>query len=407
MSSWRLIQKMNYKINCGEKVIIVRYGEIMLKGLNRSSFENLLIENIKKALFTLGKAEIIKARGRIYIKFNNENNEYKYFDAIDRLRKVFGIISVSLGTCVNNDFEEIKKFSSNITKEMLDKGIGKTFKVETKRGNKNFYMDSQEINRKLGEYLLSLFPILKVDVINPSFTIYVEVREFTYIYTDIVKAYGGLPVGSSGKATLLLSGGIDSPVAGWMTAKRGAKLDAVHFYSYPYTSERSKEKVIELTKILSLYCQNINLYIVPFTNAQLEIKEKCPIDLMTIIMRRLMMKICVKIAEINDSMALITGESLGQVASQTMQSLAVINAAVNFLILRPLIGMDKNEVINIAREIGTYETSILPYDDCCTLFVAKHPETKPKLEHVLISESVLNEDKLINESISSIEIINF
>ncbi|NSW92235.1 MAG: tRNA 4-thiouridine(8) synthase ThiI [Firmicutes bacterium] len=386
-----------------KKVILVRYGEIMLKGLNRSSFENKLISNIKRALYTLGKAKIEKSQGRIYVE--PEDEKFDVEKAMEKLSRVFGIVSISPALCVNNDFEEIKKCALYITKEALAKGIGTTFKVETKRGNKKFHMDSPEINRELGGYLLSELPLLRVDVNNPSFIVSVEVREFTYVYTELITGYGGLPVGTNGKAMLLLSGGIDSPVAGWMMTKRGVEIDAVHFYSYPYTSERSKEKVIELAKILSLYCYDINLHIVPFTHVQLEIAEKCPHDQMTIIMRRIMMMISEKLAESTGSLALITGESMGQVASQTIQSLAVTNAAVSMPVFRPLIGMDKNEVIDIARKIKTYNTSILPYEDCCTVFVAKHPETKPRLEKILLSESKLDIDKLIKEALEGIETI--
>ncbi|NLC68948.1 MAG: tRNA 4-thiouridine(8) synthase ThiI [Clostridiaceae bacterium] len=387
-----------------KKVILIRYGEIMLKGLNRPFFENTLIENIKKVLRVTGKSRIKKKRGRIYVEPEDEG--YDVQAAINRLKNVFGIMSVSPAFCVDNEFNEIKKCALQVAKEAIDKGTGTSFKVETKRENKKFYMDSPEINRELGRYLLMELPVLKVDVNNPSFVVNVEVRDLTYIYTELIKGYGGLPVGTGGKAMLLLSGGIDSPVAGWMMAKRGIMIEAVHFHSYPYTSERSKEKVIELVKILSLYCHNIDLHVVPFTNIQLEISEKCPHDMITIIMRRMMMKIAGKLAESTGSMALITGESLGQVASQTLQSLLVTNAATNMLVFRPLVGMDKNEVVDIARNIGTYETSILPYEDCCTLFVAKHPETKPRLEKVLIAESRLDIDKLVKEAMEGTETIS-
>lgn len=387
-----------------KKLILIRYGEIMLKGLNRPFFENTLIGNIKRVLQGLGKSKIKKKRGRIYIEPENEG--YDIQAAMNKLKNVFGIISISPALCVENDFEEIKKCTLQITRETIDKGIGNSFKVETKRENKRFYMDSPEINRELGRYLLIELPELQVDVNNPSFVVQVEVRERTYIYTELIKGYGGLPVGTGGKAMLLLSGGIDSPVAGWMMAKRGIMIEAVHFYSYPYTSERSKEKVIELAKTLSSYCNNIDLHVVPFTKIQLEISENCPNDIITIITRRMMMKISEKLAESTGSMALITGESMGQVASQTLQSLSVTNAATNMLVFRPLIGMDKNEVVDIARKIGTYDISILPYEDCCTLFVPKHPETKPKLEKVLSTELELDMDELIKEALEETETIS-
>lgn len=387
-----------------DRLIMIRYGEIMLKGLNRSFFENKLVSNIKEALNGMENAKLDKKRGRIFIEPRDDSFDIE--KAIKRLTKVFGIVSVSPVWRVNNDFEEIKNCAFNITKELLDKGIGTTFKVETKRGNKQFYMDTPEINRELGAYLLSQFPFLTVDVNNPSFTVNVEVREFTYLYTEVIHGFGGMPVGSNGKAMLLISGGIDSPVAGWMMAKRGLEIDAVHFYSYPYTSERSKEKVIDLMKVLSEYCHKTNLYVVPFTDIQLEIADKCPHDQMTIIMRRIMMKIAEKLAEKTGARALITGESLGQVASQTLQAIEVTNAAVKMPVFRPLIGMDKNEVIEIARKIQTFDISILPFEDCCTVFVAKHPETKPRLDRIIKSESKLDMDRLINEALETTEIIN-
>lgn len=386
-----------------KKIILVRYGEILLKGLNRPVFENKLIENIKRAVFGLGKVAVSRSQARIYIEPEDEN--YDFEKAIDMLSKVFGIVSVSPVWKIETDFEKLKEYSLVMVKGLVErKGFG-TFKVETKRGNKRFPMDSPEISRELGAHILENIPELIVNVNNPSFILYVEVREFTYIYSEIIPAVCGMPLGSNGKAMLLLSGGIDSPVAGWMIAKRGVEIEAVHFYSYPYTSERAKEKVIELTRLLASYCYKINLHIVPFTDIQLEINEKCPHDQMTIIMRRAMMIISERIAKKTGSLALITGESLGQVASQTMQSLAVTNSVVDMPVFRPLIGMDKNEVIALARKIGTFETSILPYEDCCTVFVAKHPVTKPHLDKIVASESKVNLEDLIDKAIENTEII--
>jgi thiamine biosynthesis protein ThiI len=387
-----------------EEIILIRYGEIMLKGLNRSYFENKLVSNIKNTLNKLGKTKIIRSHGRIFIESQDEAFDRE--KAIGRLEKVFGIVSISPVLRIANNFENIKKHSLHIAKQQIEEGAGTTFKIETKRSNKKFHMNTPEINSELGAYLLSELPALKVDVNNPSFTVHVEIRDFTYLFTKIYPSFGGLPVGSSGKAMLLLSGGIDSPVAGWMMAKRGVEIEAIHFYSYPYTSERSKEKVIELAKELSSYCLNINLHIVPFTDIQLEIANKCPKDQLTIIMRRVMMSIAKKIAESTRCNALITGESLGQVASQTIQSLSVTNASIDMPIFRPLIGMDKNEIIEIAKKINTYETSILPYEDCCTVFVAKHPETKPKLKNILLSESNLDLNKLIEKASGNVETIS-
>jgi thiamine biosynthesis protein ThiI len=306
---------------------------------------------------------------------------------------------------VDTDFEEIKKHGLMLAKSLTEKYGHSTFKVETKRGNKKFPMDTPEINRELGAYILENIPSLTVDVNNPAFILHVEVRENSYIYSDITPAHGGLPMGTNGKAVLLLSGGIDSPVAGWMMAKRGVEIEAVHFYSYPYTSERAREKVIDLAKILSEYCMEINLHIVPFTDIQLEINDKCPEDEITIIMRRVMMDISERIAGLTGAHALITGESLGQVASQTIQSLACTNAVVSIPVFRPLIGMDKNEVIEIARKINTFDTSILPYEDCCTVFVAKHPKTKPRLEQILKSEANLNIEDMIKKAVEEREVL--
>ncbi len=386
-----------------KKVILVRYGEILLKGLNRPVFEKKLIDNIKRAINPLGKVGVFKSQARIYVEPQAE--DYDFDEALGLLTKVFGIVSVSPVWKIESNYEVIKEKSLIMIKDLLDRKAYKTFKVETKRGDKSFPMDSPEISRELGGYILESFPELSVDVKKPEFVFYVEVREFTYIYSEIIPAVCGMPIGSNGKAALLLSGGIDSPVAGWMIAKRGVELEAVHFYSYPYTSERAKEKVIELAKILSKFCNKINLHIVPFTDIQLEINEKCPLDQLTIIMRRAMMTIAERIAEKVGALALVTGESVGQVASQTIQSLYVTNSVVKMPIFRPLIGMDKNEVIDIARKIGTFETSILPYEDCCTVFVAKHPNTKPVLEKILLSEEKANLEELINKAIENTEVL--
>lgn len=386
-----------------KRIILVRYGEIILKGLNRPVFEDKLVNNIKKSVRDLGKVSIIKSQGRIYVE--PEADKYDFDASIERIVKVFGIVSVSSVWKIKTDFEEIKEYSDKLVKDILVKKQHKTFKVETKRGNKRFPMQSPEISREIGAHILDNNPSLTVDVNKPSFILFIEVRDYTYIYSEIIPSNGGLPLGTNGKAMLLLSGGIDSPVAGWMMAKRGVEIEAVHFYSYPYTSERAKEKVIELTKILSSYCYQLNLHVVPFTDIQLEINEKCPEDQLTIIMRRAMMIIAERIAESTGCLALITGESMGQVASQTIQSLGVTNAVVGMPVFRPLIGMDKNEVVDIARKIGTFETSILPYEDCCTVFVAKHPKTRPQLDKVLEIEKKLDLEPMIKTAIENTELI--
>lgn len=385
------------------KVILVRYGEIVLKGLNRPVFEDKLISNIKKALNGIGDIKIIKSQSRIYIQPLDEH--FDHDAACEKLVKVFGIVSVSIVYKVNSDMQAIKNAASQIVEAMIKAKKLKTFKVETKRGDKKFPLQSPEISAEIGGHILSKYNNLKVDVHNPDFILFAEVRENAYLYSDIIPANGGLPVGTNGRAMLLLSGGIDSPAAGWMMAKRGVKIEAVHFHSYPYTSERAKEKVIELANILAEYCGRIKLHVVPFTEIQLEINEKCPHDCITIIMRRFMMRIAEQLAKNNNCTALITGENMGQVASQTMQSLYVTNASVSMPVFRPLIGMDKTEIIEIARKIGTFETSILPYEDCCTVFVAKHPKTKPVLQKIIEYEKKLDEDAMIKKAVETTELI--
>lgn len=385
------------------KVILVRYGEILLKGLNRPVFEDKLMKNIKRSLYGLGKIKVKKSQSRIYVEPEVEN--YDLQGAVDRLTKVFGIVSVSIVSKIETNFDVISKTVLEVVEKIKKEKKVATFKVVTKRGNKHFPMTSQEINCEIGGIILDNNSDLAVDVNNPDFTVYIEVREETYIYTEKIEGSCGMPVGTNGRAMLLLSGGIDSPVAGWSIAKRGVEIQAVHFYSYPYTSQRAKDKVIELAKIVSKYCYGIKLHIVPFTDIQLQINDRCPQEEMTIIMRRAMMKIAEKIALKEEAMALITGESIGQVASQTMNGLYVTDNAVNMPVFRPLIGMDKNDVIEIARKIDTFETSILPYEDCCTVFVAKHPNTKPKLSKIQKFEQKLDLDELIETAIANTEVI--
>lgn len=391
-----------------KKIILVRYGEIILKGLNRPVFEDKLMANIKKSLYGFGKIDVKRSQARIFIE--PLDDDFDFNEAVKKLVKVFGIVSVSIVQKTKTDFEEIKKVALELVKNRVAGLPNATdgsicFKVEAKRGYKQFPMQSPEICAELGGILLDNIPELRVDVHNPDFILYVEVRESSYVYCDIIPSNGGLPIGTNGKAVLLLSGGIDSPVAGWMMAKRGMELEAVHFYSYPYTSERAKDKVIDLAKIMARYCYRIKLHIVPFTELQLEINDKCPEELLTIIMRRVMMKIAERIAVRNGALALITGESLGQVASQTLHALAVTNEVVKMPVFRPLIGMDKNEVIDIARKIETFETSILPYEDCCTVFVAKHPKTRPVLSEVIKSEELLQIEEMLEKAINDTETI--
>lgn len=381
-------------------VILVRYGEIMLKGLNRNLFEKKLMDNIRLVLRGLGPMEIQRTQGRIFVRPHVP--DYPMEEAMERMTNIFGIVSVSPAIEIEGDFTLIKDTSV----KYLTSRKEKTFKVAARRANKSFPLETPRINAALGAHILEYVPGFTVDVLNPQITLYVEVRNKTYIYSEILPSKGGLPVGSNGKATLLISGGIDSPVAGWMMGKRGLEVNAVHFYSYPYTGERSKEKVLELVRRLSVYLMKVDLYIVPFTAIQEEIVSKCDHSKITIIMRRIMMRIGEIIAGRTNSKALITGESLGQVASQTLESLACTNRSVSLPVFRPLIGMDKQEVVLLSKKIDTYETSILPYEDCCTVFVSKHPDTKPKLEQILKEEEkLINLDDLIREAVENTQLV--
>lgn len=385
-----------------EKVMLLRYGEIFLKGRNRPFFEKVLLNNIKKALKSFEDIKVIRAQGRFFVE--NYRDELAVVQALTR---VFGLVSVSPAYKIEKDYEEIVEVSKQLMEDELMERQEETvtFKVESRRADKQFPMDSMAINKDLGGILLDEFSRLKVDVHEPDIQLQVEIREYCYLYSKIIPCAGGMPVGTNGKAALLLSGGIDSPVAGWMIAKRGVALTAVHYHSFPYTSERSKEKVIELGKILTRYCGPIRLHIVPFTRIQQELYEKCPDEQLTILMRRYMMKIAEIVALREGAAALVTGESIGQVASQTLESLAVTNDAVSMPVFRPLIGFDKVDIMNIAETIDTYETSILPYEDCCTVFTPRHPVTKPRLEKIVKSEQLINGEELIQEALENIEVI--
>ncbi|HJA68723.1 MAG TPA: tRNA 4-thiouridine(8) synthase ThiI [Firmicutes bacterium] len=380
-------------------VILVKVGEIHLKGQNRPYFERRLMDNIRNALYG-SEAQVSIAQSRIYVK--NISDDF-LDEALDRLTRVFGIHAVSPALQVEKNMEEIMRTA---VKMLMDARIEKgTFKVKARRADKHFPIQSPEIAVMTGEYILE-HTHLTVDVVNPEHLVQIEVRESAaYVYVREIPCAGGMPVGTGGRAALLLSGGIDSPVAGYMIARRGVVIDAVHFHSFPHTSERAKEKVISLAGLLSRYCGEIRLNVVPFTKIQEEIYEKCPDKYLTVIMRRYMMKIAEQAARRSGAGALITGESIGQVASQTLNALYCTDAAVNMPVFRPLIGMDKLEIMDIARKIGTYDTSILPYEDCCTVFTPRHPATKPGLEKVIEAEQVLEEEKLINEALEGMEII--
>lgn len=383
-----------------KQILLVKYGEIILKGLNRHTFEDLLISNIKKSLHPI-KAEIWRAQATIYVDIQNEGDME---DAIERLTKVFGIVAIIRAWVLSKDFDALKEEAKEVLKDTLSSA--KTFKVEAKRADKKYPMTSPEICMELGGYLLESYPHLTVDVHTPEKTITCEVRETNiYVYCNRIKGLGGMPVGSNSKAMLLLSGGIDSPVAGYMVAKRGVALEAVHFFSHPYTSQRAKDKVMKLAEIVSKYTGGMKVHVVPFTDIQLEIKEKCPPEQLTLIMRRFMMAISEKIALKNGAKALVTGESIGQVASQTVEALFVTNDAVNMPVFRPVIGMDKEEIVEIARKIDTFETSVLPYEDCCTVFTPRHPLTKPKLDTIVKSEKALEFDRLVGEAVDGTETV--
>lgn len=382
-----------------QKIIMAKCGELALKGLNRTKFEQRLVKNLKQSLKdNVYKIEI--KQSTIYIELNVDCDFYLMSE---KVKKVFGLTSVSIVYKIEKDINKINEVALFLLKDKLQ---FTTFKVEAKRANKSFPLNSPEICMEVGGYLFENIPNTKVDVKHPKVVVMVEIREENaYIYFEKEECFGGLPTGTSGKASLLLSGGIDSPVAGFMMAKRGLELNCIHFYSYPYTSERAKQKVLSLAKIIGEYTGGLKVYIVPFTEIQLEINEKCKEDMATIIMRRFMMKISEKIARKTGSQALITGESLGQVASQTIEGLTVTNDSVDIPVFRPLIGMDKNEITIIARKIGSFETSILPYEDCCTVFTPKHPKTKPRKNDVTVEEQKLDMEKLIETAVANIEIL--
>lgn len=382
------------------EIILVKNGEIALKGLNKHTFEEILIKNIKWRLKPLGRFDVQRAQSTFYISPMSADIDLD--DACDELKKVFGIAAFSRSMVTVKDLERIKSDAIEYLKDILP--LYKTFKVAAKRSDKSFPYKSPELQQELGGALLEAFPHLTVDVHNPEITVTVEVRDYAaYIHAKVIQGAGGMPTGSSGEALLLISGGIDSPVAGYMMARRGLKLSAMHFISPPYTSDRALEKVESLCKIVAEYSGDIEFYCVPFTKLQETIREHCPEELFTIIMRRLMMEIAIRIAKRESLPALITGESLGQVASQTLQSLAVTDAASDRPVFRPLIGMDKNDIIDIARRIGTFETSILPYEDCCTVFTPKRPKTRPTLEYVESAEAMFDFESLLIQAISGIE----
>lgn len=383
-------------------IVLLKYGEIALKGLNRPMFEKRLLYNLKAVLKPLGEFNLRKSQSMIYAEPLDDNIDMD--EAIKRMSKVFGIVNICPAVSCEKDMKSIAETTVQCLNEADIEG--KSFKVEAKREDKQFRLNSPMICKELGGYILKNTSGMHVDVHNPDILVQVEIRKKAYIFTQKFSGAGGMPVGTNGKAALLLSGGIDSPVAGWMISKRGVAIEAVHFHSHPYTSDRAKEKVIELARIISVYTGKIRLHVVPFTDIQLAIIEKCPKDYLTLIMRRFMMQIAERIARKNGAKALITGESIGQVASQTLESLACTDDVVNMPVFRPCIGMDKEEIVRISKKIDTYETSVLPYEDCCTIFVPKHPKTRPEISEITAAEKAFeNAEEMITAAINNEEVI--
>lgn len=384
---------------------LIKYAEIGVKGKNRYLFEDALVKQIHHRLKNLeGDFSVTKEAGRIYAEVAED---FDYDEVIDALQHVFGIVGICpMVQIEDNGYEDLK---AQVVKYIDDAYENKnfTFKVVARRANKQYPVVSDQINRDLGEVILNAFPETKVNVHTPDVLLRVEVRHKINIFSETIPGPGGMPIGTAGRAMLLLSGGIDSPVAGWMIAKRGVTIDATYFHAPPYTSERAKQKVVDLAKLVAKYTGPIRLNIINFTDIQLYIYDQCPHDELTIIMRRYMMKIAETIAKENDCLALVTGESIGQVASQTMQSLAVTNEVCELPVMRPLIAFDKQDIVDISLKIGTYETSVLPYEDCCTIFVAKHPVTKPSLKKIKNSEKKLDEkiDELMKTALETREVI--
>lgn len=379
-----------------KEIILVKFGEMALKGLNKKTFEDMLKKNIKRRIKNLGRFELTSAQSTIYITPMDEDADLA--EVVERVGKIFGIAALCRACVCEKEFSDIAQKAVEYSEEILSRA--KTFKVNAKRSDKAFSMKSPEICAELGGIILEKFPHLAVDVKKPDVTVTVEVRDTNaYVHSENIKGAGGLPVGSSGKAMLLLSGGIDSPVAGWMMAKRGIHISAIHYVSPPYTSDRAQLKVEQLCEKLTDYCGGIAFFCVPFTEIQEAIKDNCPEEFFTIIMRRLMMEIAQRIAARDDCLALITGESVGQVASQTMAAMACTDAVCRMPVFRPCVGMDKTEIIEIARKIDTFDISIEPYEDCCTVFTPKHPKVRPRLEDIEKAQKSFEFEPLVQKAV--------
>ena len=387
-----------------EHIFIVRCGEVALKGMNKPYFERMLAERIRKLLKKFDGVSVYRHEGLIFVRADGQLDQQQI---IKEISKVFGVASISPAAECESTMEAIGEAAVQYMLQAIqDRGV-KTFKVEAKRADKNFPVKSPEIGRRIGAAVLKGCKVLKVDVHDPDCRLFVDVRhDRTYIYQDKIAGFGGLPLGTNGKGMSLLSGGIDSPVSTWMMAKRGMLIEAVHFHSYPYTSERAREKVEELASLVAIYCGRFRMHVINLLPIQEQIVQNCPEEETTILVRRFMMRIAQRLAQQTDCGMLITGENLGQVASQTAEALIVTDASVSMPVMRPLIGMDKVDIMDLAKEIGTYEKSIEPYEDCCTVFLPKHPVTKPKLERILASEGKLDAEALIDAAVESEEVVN-
>ena len=385
-----------------KEIILCKCGELVLKGLNRHKFEDRLRKTLYWRLKKLGDFRIHGCQSTVYVEPQQEDADMDA--ALEACRKIFGIVAVARAAVCEKNIEDIKKKAAEYLREPLSRV--RTYKVETRRADKRFPLTSPEISREVGGYLSDVYEHLQAQMDEPQLTVKVEVREeYAYVSAGVLPGAGGLPTGTSGRGMLLLSGGIDSPVAGWMMAKRGMELECVHFFSYPFTSLEAKQKVMDLAEILTHWAGRTTVTVVPFTHIQTEIRDKCREDYFTLIMRRMMMRLAQRVAEKRDCQCLITGESLAQVASQTVQALGVTGAVCDMPVLRPAIGMDKEEIVTIARRIGTMDVSILPYEDCCTVFTPKHPQTKPARDKAEDEESKLDVDALIDEAMQGLEVV--
>ena len=383
-----------------DEIILMKLGELVLKGLNRRSFEDKLIANAQRRLKHCGSFKVYSKQSTMYVEPKDDSCDMDA--AWEAMKRLFGVVGLSRARACAKDKDAMLETAKTYLHDKLS--TARTFKVEAKRADKTFPMTSIELAQYVGGELHDAFPNLSVDVHNPELTVHLEVRDYAaFVHADPEPGAGGLPVGIGGRAVSLLSGGIDSPVASWMMAKRGLALEMVHFFSYPYTSPEAKEKVLELARLITPWCGRLTVHVVPFTEIQEELRRSCPEDLFTLIMRRFMMRISEQVAHRVGAHALVTGESLGQVASQTMEAMAVTNAVCTLPVFRPVVGMDKEEIIRIARKIGTFETSILPYEDCCTVFTPRHPKTRPSMEEILAAEANLDIDGLMARAVEGME----